>query len=138
MKIAITDVLDSVYAHSALMAIGSRNRPDRMPAILHRDHAEALARVVRDAAPCVAEWLAPAGVRGCAYRDAEGCIEFDGLPDSTGAHAAGIVRNALVHAALHIAYGSAGIETAHIDTARRLAERLSATHRPVRATMHYY
>lgn len=111
LTINISDIIRAIHAHTALMAVGARNKaPQTIPAILHDDHDNLLAIAARDAAAMLCPQLHDAGITGIEYSDSPPAITFllsGHAPDQA------LLRPPIVQAikymVLHIAYRAAGL-----------------------------
>lgn len=135
LNYTIDEILESIYAASAVMHLGARNN-DRQPAIMHRDHAKALSRVVADAASVVVEWMEPAGVVDVSVDREADTIVFTLDDDADSGPLRHTIANALRLISMHIVYAAAGISNDFITIARMCTGTLARRHRPARMRLH--
>ena len=121
MRILFSDVLDSIYARSALATLGELSKAP----LLHPDHSRALLRTVRDMFSLLAPRL-PAGVEVRSVDD--GGADLD-ITDKTVdiALLAEAVRASLASATLQAVSVAAGLGGNVINT---LAESFSTLYKP--------
>jgi len=132
LTIPIADILESIYAASALIHLGARHLA-QPPAILHRDHAAALTRVIADALSVAVTWVADGTIHTYHIDDTHIhlTVPDDTLPDNL----LNPMRQAIAMITLHIACTAAGLKTDCLATARAAL----ATTRPWHpATIHPY
>lgn len=131
----IDQILESIYARTALTAIGAgaAGAVDARPVVLQPDHAMALRRIITDAADWVACRLRPCGACGATHNPADDTLTIDFGPDGPPLPAPmmdTLLREAVVNAALHITYAAAGIPSDHLMQ----ADHTLALIRPARLT----
>ncbi len=111
LTINISDIIRAIHAHTALMAVGARNKaPLTIPAILHDDHDNLLAIAARDAAAILCPQLLDAGITGVEYSGQPPAITFrlrDNAPDTALLRPP--IEQAIKYMVLHIAYQAAGL-----------------------------
>lgn len=109
MLLTYQQIIDAVHAHTALSALGMRNRSDNsVPAILHTDHSATLIRVARDAAAILAPALAEIGLKSITADPVQAALVADFDPEPANPD---LVQMLLIQAIkakiLHIAYSAA-------------------------------
>lgn len=121
MRILFSDVLDSIYARSALATLGELSKAP----LLHPDHSRALLRTVRDMFSLLAPRL-PAGVTVRSVDDEGADIDIADKAVDT-ALLAEAVRSALAAATLQAVSVAAGLGGDVINT---IVENFSTSYKP--------
>lgn len=117
MKILFSEVLEGVYARSALATLDELSAAP----LLHPGHARALTRTLRDLAVLMARHL-PRGIAVASIDDTGIEIEISGAALPAPHIIAATLKSALVEAALHTVSSAAGIPA---DVFNILADNLS-------------
>lgn len=132
LTIPIADILESIYAASALIHLGARH-DQHPPAILHRDHAAALTRVIADALSIAVSWIDDGVIHTHHIDDTH--IHLTVTDDPIADTLYGSLRQAIAMLTLHIACTASGLKTDLLAEARAA---LATTRLWQPATIHPY
>ncbi|MDO4319689.1 MAG: hypothetical protein Q4C34_03865 [Bacteroidales bacterium] len=135
LNFAISDILESIYASTAVMYLGARDN-DRPPVIMHRDHAAALSRVIADAASAVSAAMIGRGVIDSSCDPDGGTVTFtiDDMADASRLRH--VIANAIRLMTLHIVYSAAGITDGFLSIAQTCMSVDARHYRPATLTRH--